>query len=123
MEKMERVLSPEEIDKYVKKQMGESREMLASQLPLEMAEDFVKIIYVRLYGQRKNMSYLVGIREERELNGFVMLNLTQAEGHLIGNHTYSHMQLTKKNREKFKEELVRTDGVLEELMVKRNQIE
>ena len=32
----------------------------------------------------------------------------QEEGHLIGNHTYSHMQLTKKNREKFKEELVRT---------------
>ena len=29
----------------------------------------------------------------------VMPNLTQAEGHLIGNHTYSHMQLTKKNRE------------------------
>ena len=44
----------------------------------------------------------------------VMLNLTQAEGHLIGNHTYSHMQLTKKNREKFKEELVRTKEVLEE---------
>ena len=43
-----------------------------------------------------------------------MPNLTQAEGHLIGNHTYSHMQLTKKNREKFKEELVRTKEVLEE---------
>ena len=24
------------------------------------------------------------------------------EGHLIGNHTYSHIQLTKKNREKFR---------------------
>ena len=34
------------------------------------------------------------------------------EGHLIGNHTYSHIQLTKKNREKFKEELVRTNGVI-----------
>ena len=39
----------------------------------------------------------------------------QEEGHLIGNHTYSHMQLTKKNREKFKEELVRTNEVLEEI--------
>ena len=47
---------------------------------------------------------------------FVMTNLTQAEGHLIGNHTYSHMQLTKKNWEKFKEELVRTNEVLEEIM-------
>ena len=45
----------------------------------------------------------------------VMPNLTQAEGHLIGNHTYSHMQLTKKNREKFKEELIRTNEVLEEI--------
>lgn len=44
-----------------------------------------------------------------------MPNLIQAEGHLIGNHTYSHMQLTKKNREKFKEELVRTNEVLEEV--------
>ena len=39
----------------------------------------------------------------------------QEEGHLIGNHTYSHMQLTKKNREKFKEELVRTNQVLHEI--------
>ena len=39
----------------------------------------------------------------------------QEEGHLIGNHTYSHMQLTKKNREKFKEELVRTNEVLQEI--------
>ena len=71
MEKMQRVLNPEKIDKYVKEQLGESKEMLASKLPLETAEDFVKIIYVRLYGQRKNMSYRVGIREEKELNGFV----------------------------------------------------
>ena len=39
----------------------------------------------------------------------------QEEGHLIGNHTYSHMQLTKKNREKFKEELVKTNAILEEI--------
>ncbi|MCH5345320.1 MAG: hypothetical protein J1E64_14935 [Acetatifactor sp.] len=71
MEKMQRVLSPEKIDKYVEEQLGVRKEMLAAQLPLETAEDFVKIIYVRLYGQRKNMSYSVGIREEKELNGFV----------------------------------------------------
>ena len=71
MEKMQRVLSPEKIDKYVEEQLGERKEMLAAQFPLETAEDFVKIIYIRLYGQRKNMSYSVGIREEKELNGFV----------------------------------------------------
>ncbi len=37
------------------------------------------------------------------------------EGHLIGNHTYSHMQLQKNNREKFKEELVATNEVIEQI--------
>ncbi|MCI9071223.1 MAG: polysaccharide deacetylase family protein [Lachnospiraceae bacterium] len=37
----------------------------------------------------------------------------QEEGHLIGNHTYSHMQLRKSNREVFKEELIRTNEILE----------
>ena len=37
------------------------------------------------------------------------------EGHLIGNHTYSHMQLGRKNRDAFKEELVKTNQVLREI--------
>lgn len=36
----------------------------------------------------------------------------QEEGHLVGNHTYSHIQLGKGNRETFKEELVRTNELL-----------
>ncbi len=36
----------------------------------------------------------------------------QEEGHLIGNHTYSHIQLRKGNREAFREELVKTNEVL-----------
>lgn len=36
----------------------------------------------------------------------------QEEGHLIGNHTYSHIQLTKKNREAFKAELMKTNELL-----------
>lgn len=38
------------------------------------------------------------------------------EGHLIGNHTYSHIQLTKSNGRTFREELVKTNQVLEELI-------
>jgi peptidoglycan/xylan/chitin deacetylase (PgdA/CDA1 family) len=38
------------------------------------------------------------------------------EGHLIGNHTYSHIQLSSDNREEFKEELVATSEVLEEII-------
>lgn len=39
----------------------------------------------------------------------------QEEGHLIGNHTYSHMQLRRGNREIFKEELIKTNEILEEI--------
>lgn len=37
----------------------------------------------------------------------------QEDGHLIGNHTYSHIQLTTKNREKYKQELIDTNAVIE----------
>lgn len=39
----------------------------------------------------------------------------QEEGHLIGNHTYSHTQLRSDNRETFREELMRTNEVLKEI--------
>lgn len=35
-----------------------------------------------------------------------------SEGHLIGNHTYSHLQLKKSNREEFKEELKKTSNIV-----------
>lgn len=38
-----------------------------------------------------------------------------SEGHLIGNHTYSHIQLNKSNGETFKEELVKTSELIEDL--------
>ena len=38
-----------------------------------------------------------------------------SEGHLVGNHTYSHIQLTKNNREKFKNELIKTNEILKEI--------
>ena len=37
------------------------------------------------------------------------------EGHLIGNHTYSHIQLNADNRERFKAELVQTNQVISEI--------
>ena len=39
----------------------------------------------------------------------------QEEGHLIGNHTYSHIQLTSRNREEFRAELVKTNEILAEI--------
>lgn len=37
----------------------------------------------------------------------------QEEGHLIGNHTYSHIQLKDSNREEFRQELIKTNEVIE----------
>lgn len=34
------------------------------------------------------------------------------EGHLIGNHTYSHIQLQKGNRDTFKEEIMKTNEII-----------
>jgi peptidoglycan/xylan/chitin deacetylase (PgdA/CDA1 family) len=34
------------------------------------------------------------------------------EGHTVGNHTYSHIQLTTANRDKFKNELIQTNEIL-----------
>lgn len=70
MAKMQRVLSPEKIEHYIAEQMGDKKALLATQLPLDTIEDFVKVIYIRLYGQRKNMSYQILVKEEREINGF-----------------------------------------------------
>lgn len=39
----------------------------------------------------------------------------QEEGHLIGNHTYSHIQLRSGNQDQFKEELIRTNQVIKEI--------
>lgn len=70
MEKMQKILSPEKIDRYIEHYLDGKDQMLAGQLPLENVEDFVKIIYVRLYGQRKNMRYRVEVLEEKEIGGF-----------------------------------------------------
>lgn len=40
----------------------------------------------------------------------------QKEGHLIGNHTYSHIQLQRDNLAAFREELVHTNEVLSEII-------
>lgn len=70
MEKMQRILSVEKIGCYVEECLGNRNEMLATELPLSNVEDFVKIIYVRLYGQRKNMKYKIETTHEKEVNGF-----------------------------------------------------
>lgn len=52
--------------------------------------------------------------EHAELHPDIIKRM-QEEGHLIGNHTYSHMQLTRRNREEFKEELIKTNAIIKEI--------
>lgn len=70
MERMERVLNPQKIDLYVRNCMKGRNEILASELPLKTVEDFVHMIYVRLYGQRKNMGYRIEGGDEITVNGY-----------------------------------------------------
>lgn len=76
MEKMQKVLNPERINQYVVSQLGENKAKKASELPLESTEDFVKLIYIRLYGQRKNMRYVIEVQEETEINGYRFRDFT-----------------------------------------------
>lgn len=70
LEKLARVLNPEKVNKYVEKQLGDRQEMLASELPLGNTDDFVKMIYIRLYGQRKNMKYTIAVKERIKKDGY-----------------------------------------------------
>ena len=70
MERMERVLNPQKINQYVFQCMQEKEIMQASELPLNTPEDFVHIIYIRLYGQRKNMKYTIESGEEINVKGY-----------------------------------------------------
>jgi hypothetical protein len=70
MEKLARVLNPEKIDQYVSQNMQGKASICASELPLKSTDDFVKMIYVRLYGQRKNMKYNIVVKEETQCNGY-----------------------------------------------------
>ena len=45
-----------------------------------------------------------------------LINRMNAEGHLVGNHTYTHLQLTNQNKEKFKKELILTSEVIEKIL-------
>lgn len=68
--KLDRVLSPQKIENYVSECMENRRDMRASELPLDSAEKFVKLIYIRLYGQRRNVNYSVEPGTMQSVNGY-----------------------------------------------------
>ena len=56
--------------------------------------------------------FITGLNAEK--NPKVLKRISE-EGHLIGNHTYSHLQLTKRNETAFKQELVKTNHIIKEI--------
>ena len=68
--KLERTLSPDKIDACVREWLGDRKRMLASELPLSEDDTFIKLIYIRLYGQRKRMGYRLEMKDTVEREGF-----------------------------------------------------
>lgn len=52
--------------------------------------------------------------EHAELHPDIIERMNE-EGHLIGNHTYSHIQLNTGNRDEFKKQLIRTNEIISEI--------
>ena len=69
-EKLEKILSPEKISSYVREQLGNKKSMCASELPISEGDTFIKMIYIRLYGQRKKVAYQLKMKEVIEKDGF-----------------------------------------------------
>jgi hypothetical protein len=76
LEKLSRVMNPDKINRYVDEQLGEQQNMKASKLPISSTDEFVKLIYIRLYGQRKNMHYQISLGEEVNVDGYCFRDFT-----------------------------------------------
>ena len=68
--KLERTLSRDKIAAYVREQLGDRTSMLASELPLAEDDTFIRLIYIRLYGQRKRVGYRLRMGDTVEKDGF-----------------------------------------------------
>lgn len=44
-----------------------------------------------------------------------IVKMIHEDEHLIGNHTYNHTQLTSRNQESFKQEIIRTNEIIKEV--------
>lgn len=68
--KLHNSMSVHNIEKYVLEVLADKEVILASQIPLNNTLDFIKIIYIRLYGQRKNVCYRIVNKAQVDINGF-----------------------------------------------------
>lgn len=73
-EKLRNVISVQSITDYVAGALGDKQVMDAASLPLLSNEDVLRLIYIRLYGQRRRMGYTVKVKEKISVNGFTFRN-------------------------------------------------
>ena len=62
--RLSRVMSAERIESYVGEILGDREQAQACEFPHDTDEAFIRLIYIRLYGQRKNLSFGVRPRED-----------------------------------------------------------
>ena len=63
--------TPKKINQYVLEKLGDKNHMKLSEFPLDEINDLIKIIYIKLYGNRKTMKYKIGpLLDPVNINGF-----------------------------------------------------
>ena len=62
--RLSRVMSTERLERYVDEILGDREQLQASEFPHDPDEAFIRLIYIRLYGQRKNLSFGVRTQED-----------------------------------------------------------
>ena len=68
--KLQQTMSVQQIEAYVYEILGEKQVLCASQFPTTSKEDFVKLIYIRLYGQRRQINYRIVPKESVIKGGY-----------------------------------------------------
>lgn len=72
--KLRNVISIQSISAYVDKALGDKPVIDAASLPLATNEDVLRLIYIRLYGQRRRMNYTVKAKDRAVVNCFSFRN-------------------------------------------------
>lgn len=122
-----RAVSPETVDTWGSKVRVAEKEKVSREEPDKTAtEKKVAITFDDGPNPVYTPKLLDGLKERDVKATFFVLGKSaeqypeliermQEEGHIIGNHTYSHIQLRRNNWKKFREELILTNEVIEEI--------
>lgn len=71
--------------------------------------------------QKRNVKATFFVLGQKAKENPALIRRMQEEGHLVGNHTFSHLELTSSNLMQFREEIAQTNELLKEL-IKQNPL-